>query len=166
MFVSLNAGKYILVCSCGGRNEVMTLFSYRTKISPHCWYCKGNGKFARVMENKDLKFSYNWNGKLNCQCFTTLRLNQPMKYYKGAVFNVFLNNQPKGRAKVLEVNCFTIDQINEFVARVDTGLSAKECQRMIREMYKNSPQINWNTQNLAFCLLEYENKNNQASLSF
>lgn len=115
---------------------------------------------------KDLIFHYNWNGKLDCQCFTTLRLYNAEKYHKGAIFNIYLNDQLKGQAKVLEVNYFTIDKINEFVAHIDTGYSAKECQDMIRKMYKNRPTINWKNQFLAFCLLKYEDKNKQASINF
>jgi len=56
------------------------------------------------------------------------------------------------------VNHFTIDKITEFVARIDTGYSASECRKIIREMYKNRPGINWETQQLAFSLLVYEGK--------
>ncbi len=118
------------------------------------------------MKTKDLHFSYNWNGKLNCQCFTTLRLYNAEKYKTGALFNIYLNNKPKGQARLIQMNYFNLKDVNEFVARIDTGLSAKECQNMIRQMYKNCPTINWNNQFISFCLFQYVDNNNQASINF
>ena len=53
-----------------------------------------------------------------------------------------------------------LHQINEYIARIDTGYSADECQNIIRTMYKNK-RIDWNTQDLALCLFVYvdEKKN-------
>jgi len=109
------------------------------------------------MEQK-LEFSYNWNNKLNNTAFSTLRLRDDRTYFKGARFDVYLKGVFKGKAKVEAVNHFTIDKITEFVARIDTGYSASECRKIIREMYKNRPGINWETQQLAFSLLVYEGK--------
>jgi len=113
---------------------------------------------------QNLSFTTNWNGKLNCSCFTTLRLHNHEKYFAGAVMNIILNGQLKGKAVIIQVNYFTIEKINEFVARIDTGYSATECQKMIKEMYKNNPRINWKTQLLDFCLLEYQKEAKSPSL--
>ena len=109
------------------------------------------------MEQK-LEFSYNWNNKLNNLAFSTLRLRNDNRYFKGARFQVYLKGTFKGTAKVEAVNHFTIDKITEFVARIDTGYSASECRKIIREMHKNNPRIDWKTQQLAFSLLVYEEK--------
>lgn len=106
----------------------------------------------------NLLFLKNWNNKLDCDCFTTLRLSNPKKYYKGALVNVVLNNESKGKATIISVNHFTIDQINEFVAGIDTGLSAEECRKYIMKMYSYNTKIDWFTQKLDFCLLKYEKK--------
>ncbi len=112
---------------------------------------------------EDLKFTHNWNGKLNCDCFTTLRLHNARKYIIGASKHIFLNNVFKGKANIIGVQSFRLEQVSEYVARLDTGLSAKECQQMIKTMYKNQP-INWSTQQLDFVLLKYEKKGGQQNL--
>lgn len=43
---------------------------------------------------KHIRFSYNWNNKLNCKAFTTIRLHSPERYFLGAKFNVYLNGKP------------------------------------------------------------------------
>ena len=101
-----------------------------------------------------LNFSTNWNNKLNCRCFTTIRLHNPKKYFLGARFNVYLKGHFKGVAQVVGVKICTLKDVSEYVARLDTGYSAAECQKMLREMYKNKPIV-WERQLLDFCLLQY-----------
>ncbi len=103
---------------------------------------------------QNLDFSYNWNNKLNGKCFTTIRLHNPLKYCVGYVLTVTLKLQPRGRVKILRVTTFTIDKISDYIACLDTGYPAEECKKMLKEMYKNK-RVNWNTQLLDFCLLQY-----------
>ena len=116
------------------------------------------------MSRQNLDFSFNWNNKLRNNCFTTIRLRNDAKYFKGAKYAVSLQNYPKGNARAVDVKYLTIDKINNWIARLDTGYSAKECVAMIKEMYKNKPLINWKTQELAYCLLEWENQNGMKHL--
>jgi uncharacterized protein YqfB (UPF0267 family) len=110
------------------------------------------------MEEK-INFSTKWNNKLNCNSFTTLRLRNDRKYYVGSKAGIYLKNTFKGNATIVGVSHFTIDKINEFIARVDTGYSADECKNIIKEMYKNStPPIDWRTKQLAFCLIAYDKR--------
>lgn len=109
-------------------------------------------------ELKSLNFNYNWNTKLRCRNFTALRLRNDAKYYSGARLNITLQGFQKGVAKVIDVKYLTLDKVNEWIARLDTGYSAHECRELIKTMYKNKPQINWKTQELAYVLLEWENQ--------
>jgi hypothetical protein len=45
-------------------------------------------------------------------------------------------------------------KINDYIALLDTGYPAAECQDLIRKMYKNK-NINWDTQLIDFILLRY-----------
>lgn len=113
------------------------------------------------MDNKELKvlnFNYNWNTKLRCRSFTTIRLRNDAKYFKGARFSITLQNYQKGIAKVIDVKFMTLDKVSEWIARLDTGYSAKECKEIIKTMYKNKPLIDWKTQELAYVLLKWENQ--------
>ena len=51
----------------------------------YCFKCKqSNGKYYKVMDER-LEFEDNFNNKLNCQCFTTIRIHQPVRNAIGAV---------------------------------------------------------------------------------
>lgn len=105
-----------------------------------------------------LDFSYNWNNKLRNRCFTTLRLRNDGKYYKGVCFEVSMQGYAWGKAKVVDVKTLKLDQISEWIARLDTGYSARETKDIIKKMYKNKPYINWDTQELSYVLLAWENQ--------
>lgn len=93
----------------------------------------------------NLEFSYNWNKKLFCRCFTTMRLRNDSKFFPGAELHCTLKTNMEfkdlGTVRVLDVKHFKINQINEFVARIDTGYSAEECKNILRTMYKNMPGL-------------------------
>lgn len=104
-----------------------------------------------------LTFSFNWNNKLDCNAFTTIRLRNDNKYYKGASFNTVLAQKGKeeinkGDVMVEEVKHFKIDKINEFVALLDTGYCRADCIKTIQTMYKNIVP-DWNKQDLSLILL-------------
>lgn len=157
-------GKWIFVCPCGFRYWAMILDRKCTKVGAFCDYCKtSKGKYYPVME-KDLEFTTNWNNKLNCDCFTTIRLHNPIKYCLGATFKVYLKGRYKGRAKLVDVRSVTIDQINNFISYIDTGYNAEECRKIIRTIYKQKRAINWKTQLFDFCLLEYDKNEREPQL--
>jgi hypothetical protein len=101
-----------------------------------------------------LDFNENWNGKLNCQCFTTIRLHNPIKNCVGAIKQIYLKDRYKGDAKIMHVSRITLDQINLPMAKLDSGLLPDELRAKLRELYK-SHRPNWNTQPLDFLVLEY-----------
>lgn len=110
-----------------------------------------------------LAFSNNWNGKLNCQYFTTIRL-QSKKFTVGNLMEVTLRGQRKGIVKVVDVKLLKLDQINSFIAGLDTGLSADDCKAMIRKMYRTEYTISWERQLLSFALLAYEKEEKAPTL--
>lgn len=153
--ITLYPGKYRFVCSCpkGHLYEPFEIFRRTERFEPYCWYCRGAGKIIKIMV-ENLDFSYNWNNKLNCTAFSTIRLRNNLKFYVGAKVNVRLKGEDRGTATIVSVSHFTIDKINESIARLDTGYSAEKCGEIIRTMYKNKP-IDWNRQQLCFCVLVY-----------
>ncbi|QJW92491.1 hypothetical protein HNV11_23760 (plasmid) [Spirosoma taeanense] len=100
-----------------------------------------------------LEYSFNWNNKLDCLHYTTMRLENPGKYQVGRKFGVYLNGKHIHDAQVIEVKSLTINQITEWSARLDTGLSKAKCIDLLKTMYKNK-QIDWTTQKLNWVLLE------------
>ena len=107
-----------------------------------------------------LEFSYNWNKKLDCISYTTLRLANLNKYQIGRKFGVYLNGKYHHDAEIIDVKSVGLDQINEWIARLDTGYSREKCIDIIQKMYKGKP-INWEIQKLNWVLfrkLDYNAK--------
>lgn len=130
----------------------------------YCFKCKQQiGKYYKVMIER-IEFTQNWNGKLNCNAFTTMRLHNPVKYCVGAVKQIYLKGVWKGDAKILDVRCIHLSDINLFISYWDTGLSPEDCRQMLRNMYKNRPGINWETQLIDLCLLEYQKESKEPIL--
>lgn len=100
----------------------------------------------------EIPFSYNWNNKLECMAFTTLRLLNKNKYVVGRTYNISLNGEHKFKAQIVDIKNIRLNQINAYIAYLDTGYSASECENIIRKMYSKN-KINWNTQLISFILL-------------
>ena len=103
-----------------------------------------------------LIFSYNWNNKLNCESFTTIRLPN-RKYVPGAQFKVILtqgkNLTDMGVAEVEEAFKVIPMHLTNLTCRQDTGYSKEETLRMISNMYKNVPGFNVATSIIYLVLL-------------
>lgn len=106
-----------------------------------------------------INFSYNWNNKLHCKAFTTLRLRNDSKYFTNNAYAITLTlkgKQPEtlGTAICVAIKHIKISQLTEFIAHVDTGYSKAECESILKRMYANS-NIDWDKQELSLILLKY-----------
>ena len=102
---------------------------------------------------KDLDFSYNWNKKLDCTFFTTLRLSNRFEPLDWVL--VTLKQSVKGRAVILDKKALKIENLNGWVCGLDTGYSTPETIDVLKKMYpgKITP-----TTTIYLYLLRYENK--------
>ena len=98
---------------------------------------------------KELKFSYNWNNKLDCKVFTTLRLSS--KYEVGDLVEVKLNSLYKFNAIIIGKKVIKMEKINDYIAYLDTGYDTDECRGILKKMYKD---VDWTTQNLYYYLVK------------
>lgn len=89
------------------------------------------------MKRLKINFSRNWNNKLLCDFFTTIRLYNPNFYKKGNSFDITLNDAPMGIAEIVEVKMIKLSQLNEWVAALDTGESLEYTRNLLFTMYKN-----------------------------
>ncbi|CAN5309300.1 hypothetical protein BH09BAC1_BH09BAC1_14290 [soil metagenome] len=64
--------------------------SRRTQVSRH-----------KTQDMETIAFNQNWNNKLDCNCFTTLRIRNDRKYRAGSEHAVELKGQPYGTATSL-----------------------------------------------------------------
>ena len=88
---------------------------------------------------QDLKFSSNWNNKLECKCFTTIRPFRADRYRIGEFVRVVLNGKFLFNAEIVHFYPLNLSQISETLAHVDTGYNAADCCDIIRKMYKLKP---------------------------
>lgn len=107
----------------------------------------------------NINFSYNWNNKLNCKAFTTVRLRNDSKYFTNNVYSISLTRKDNvienfNNAKCVAIKHFKLSALTEFIAHVDTGYSKAEFETILKRMYQNK-NINWETQELSLILLKY-----------
>lgn len=96
-----------------------------------------------------INFSYNWNNKLAGRYFTTIRLKNH-KYNTGSIYSICLKEKHLFRGEIIEIKELEIDQINNFIAGIDTGYTAEACKEIIKKMYQ---QADWKTQKLYLILI-------------
>lgn len=99
----------------------------------------------------DIPFSFNWNNKLQCNAFTTIR-PQASKYKVGEKYNILLKGKLLGIAEIKEIKLVKFDQFNNFIAYIDTGYSLEEMKDILRKMYRENAE----TITYQFILLHYE----------
>lgn len=115
------------------------------------------------MENLlELDFSTNWNNKLSCDVFTSIRLKGG-KYSVGNKYVVRLLKRSEHNAgylyeiikhaECISISEFKLGELKEWIARLDTGYSAKECKEIIQKMYSKK-NIDWDKQVLVCCLFK------------
>jgi hypothetical protein len=87
-----------------------------------------------------IRFSYNWNKKLDCKAFTTIRLNN-QKYKIGEVYEIILEEKNKelqylGTAMIEHIKTIWKSEMDLFTAFLDTGYNANQTKALIDKMYK------------------------------
>lgn len=89
---------------------------------------------------KAVHFSYNWNNKLSCNYFTTIRRKNPIKYKIGEKYDITYGEgaklHVKFRAEIVEIRNIRFKDINPFIAGLDTGYSLQETKNILHKMYK------------------------------
>ena len=100
-----------------------------------------------------LKFRYNWNNKLTCSVYTTIRIRNDKKYQEGMTVKVYLNGRPMHKATVVKIKHFHLPQLNIFMAGIDTGYTLEEAVGIIKKMY---PTTNFRVTQLSLILLKQD----------
>lgn len=96
-----------------------------------------------------LEFSTNWNNKLDCTYFTTLRLSG--RFSVGDKIEVWEKKTFKGEAQVVKKIALLLKDISDIMAYLDTGYSAEETRSIIKKIY---PKItNWDTTPIYYYLI-------------
>ncbi|MFR9501917.1 MAG: ASCH domain-containing protein [Rikenellaceae bacterium] len=85
---------------------------------------------------KRINFAKNWNGKLHCESFSSLRLENSEKYIVGdEEYAVWLGERVYSGAVLVSARVLPLSELTEEMAYLDTGLSLKETKELLREFY-------------------------------
>ena len=77
-----------------------------------------------VLEPRIVNFSHNWNSKLDCPYFTTIRNAKTHAYYSAHVHETFvvnLNGKEHCRAKLISAELVKLEEIRPELLVLDTG---------------------------------------------
>ena len=89
----------------------------------------------------NLHFMQNWNKKLDCDIFTTIRIYDSSKHFIGAKFSItWLHGNsilPLEDRECIHINIFNLSSLTNGLALLDTGYNAKDTASIIRTMYKH-----------------------------
>lgn len=99
----------------------------------------------------EIQFSYNWNNKLKCKSFTTVRIENHRKYLIGQEYYIRLNKEIISKAKIRMISRLNLESINDFISFLDTGYSVDEFKSIMKKIY---PKINFSHTYLYLILLE------------
>ena len=110
----------------------------------------------------EIKFQSNFNRKLCCECFSTLRLSG--KHQINDVVLITLKDKERGLAVVMDKQEISLNMITDSLAYIDTGYNAEETKKILKTMYKNK-NVNWDTQIIYFYVLKYELSDNLPCIS-
>ncbi len=113
---------------------------------------------------KTIRFQDNWNKKLCCNYFTTLRLHNPVKYKAGNQHKLLLQEagiwRDYGMVEVVSVRVVRMHQLNEFICGLDFGASIDDSKDILFKMYREKvPDIN----KAEFALVLYKKLKSQPS---
>lgn len=104
----------------------------------------------------EFKFKENWNGKLNCNAFTTLRIDA--RFQVGQKYAFSHKGKIKGFVVVMAKRHLLITELNDWITYLDTGYNKADCIQLIKTMYKNM-NINWSQRHLVWYLLKTVEQN-------
>lgn len=122
---------------------------------------------------KELRFSYNWNKKLDCKSFSTVRIANLTKYVLLDEYEVVLTTKgtspdiSKGIAILQHISYFNLYKVSPAISYLDANLSVFEFQKLVLKMYSKS-NVDFRTAKLAFMVFQYipiVNKEAQLALS-
>lgn len=102
-----------------------------------------------------IKFSHNWNHKLNCDVVPTFRPENGY-YQPGHQYELILEGkepQSYGPHECVGIWAYTINNVLEYLCLLDTGYSKASFEHLIKTMYKNK-NFNWDTQKFYWILLK------------
>lgn len=105
---------------------------------------------------QQLLFSCNWNKKLDCDYFTTLRLSDRFKINDEV--EIVIKGESKGLGTIVNKTSCKLNELDVFTCALDTGYGVAETQNVIRRMY---PNTDWEKQPIYRYLIKKQKLKNK-----
>lgn len=102
------------------------------------------------MDILTIPFSYNWNNKLDCTAFTTIRLYSADNHVPDRAVSIIIKGVSKGTGKIKGCKRFMLADMNDYIAYLDTGYNKEQATNVILRMY---PNVDFKTKQLALLLI-------------
>lgn len=80
---------------------------------------------------RQLRFNRNWNNKLNCEFFTTIR---QVSFDKEERVEVFLKNEPYCEAECIECKPARLGSLPPYLIVLDTGLYEDQARKTLNSL--------------------------------
>jgi uncharacterized protein YqfB (UPF0267 family) len=119
-----------------------------------------------INPEKKINFLENYNGKMGCHFFTTIRLDEP-EYKVGEFYQIWrkeidsftvdeegkplVRNVYSFKGRIVEKKTFLMEQLPSITAAQDTGLGLPETKALLRKLY---PDADFSTQLLTLLLIQ------------
>lgn len=108
------------------------------------------------MNLEEIKFSTNWNNKLDNKAFSTIRIYNPKKYIIGYYYKIILKEKYLFDAKIEYEKSFYINELTEAMALLDTGYFRNETIDILKKMYKDKINLKFH-----YLILSKSNEQNK-----
>lgn len=100
---------------------------------------------------QQIKFSTNWNKKLDCDFFTTIRIFDNSKHFKNNVFEVLLKDHFFANVQVVDVYRMLVEDLTDYCCYLDTGYNKTETINILKKMY---PRLDFTKKYFALIMLK------------
>lgn len=146
----------------------LTEHHFKTKLN--MLHQKVSEQFKPVIPTiKTLHFTENFNNKLNCNSFCSVRLKNCKKYQLLDIYQVILvrkitgSDQPIGYARLQSISNFHLSQITPAMCFLDANLNKIDFINLIKRLY-NSKKVNYLHEQFSFLVFQFLSKEETISL--
>jgi|GEM_PF-3482424 len=116
--------------------------------------------------SQSIKFAHNYNNKLMCQSFTTIRLRDDARFIVGEYYDLYYcwkdcdnkfiaTENYLGKGRLLDIRHFMLNDLNVFMSHLDMGLHQFDGKKELIKLYKEQ-NVDWSTQQLSYLLIEQD----------
>ncbi|TKB96869.1 hypothetical protein [Pedobacter cryophilus] len=105
------------------------------------------------MSNKKIKFCHNWNLKLICKNWSTIRLKDEVKFQLNHAYDIEINDEIFGECVCVYIKHFKFSDISEPLFRLDMGLNQTDGRKMLKHLYADK---NIDIENSIFSYMLFE----------